>query len=386
MRRRFWQLAMLITIGLSSLFGYILANSVSLYIQNNRYKQWAQSLKLPDSQAQKLDQELRTRVDVYIREIEKTFLLDGMIISRDITGSPIDVCDSLLFSSLYFTALKKLGYNVEAERIWQAINKSNDKGQWFRHPQCREATSRDMLLGLLLAFTQKDDIKAALSKTIDFVVNNNGFISNGRFDVSYLTPGVAEYLRILAEANGLDYDQINALPYSFSTSEFSALGAPPGYSAHLIGLETFLEMELRSKPELAHLVEFRNSIMLIDAISKFTGISPERARISWVMEQIYEADSDNLFFKFMRLKAADALTNESRHLLMAELLAMPQFPASRLPENCDRSADYLWQRSSVEYYKKSDFCSYTFNGLDFVWMTALLLDGMGSVRGDNIAH
>ena len=28
---------------------------------------------------------------------------------------------------------------------------------------------------------------------------------------------------------------------------------------------------------------------------------------------------------------------------------MPQFPEGRLPANCDRRADYMWQRSSREY-------------------------------------
>jgi hypothetical protein len=70
----------------------------------------------------------------------------------------------------------------------------------------------------------------------------------------------------------------------------------------------------------------------------------------------------------------NAMNSNLAHKMLEDLLAMPQFPVDQLPTNCDRKADYLWQRKSEEYQPRSSNCHITYNGTDFLWMTALLLE------------
>ncbi len=85
--------------------------------------------------------------------------------------------------------------------------------------------------------------------------------------------------------------------------------------------------------------------------------------------------NDGLFNRFLRLKSAGALNKASRYKLMLSLANMKkQFPDNRLPMNCDRKADYLWQRNIEESFEFSEECDKSFNGTDFLWMAALLTD------------
>src|SRR5262245_20499815 len=53
-------------------------------------------------------QELHRRIGVYIKLLEDSYLEDGMVVNRLNDGSSADRCDSLLFSPLYYVALRKL--------------------------------------------------------------------------------------------------------------------------------------------------------------------------------------------------------------------------------------------------------------------------------------
>jgi HrpA-like RNA helicase len=53
---------------------------------------------------------------------------------------------------------------------------------------------------------------------------------------------------------------------------------------------------------------------------------------------------------------------------------MTQFPVARLPESCDRRADYLWQRAGREYRPAKGNCLRRFNGADYLWMAGLLIE------------
>ena len=300
-----------------------------------------------------------------------------MVVNRYLDGTPKDICDSLLFTSLYFISLKKLGYLNKAEQVWFNIEASQTKGKWLRHPDCPATpTSRDMILGVLAAFTQEvPNMRSHLVHTLQFVRKNRGFIANGRPDISFLAPGVAEFFRIYANALQISPGSrpLN-IQLAFPTSEFSTLLADPGYRTHLIALQSWIELELREKAHYREHLGHRQALAALKPLTKITGIDPRPQRISWITQTIYGENRDNLFFKYLRLKSAGALTRSVRSKLISDLLAMPQFPSDRLPEDCDRKADYLWQRASDEYHKASPTCRVSFNGVDFLWMAALLLD------------
>ena len=92
---------------------------------------------------QTLMNEAVRRVLLYERLIQKNHLYMGMVVNRDHYGIHRSECDSLLFSSLRFVALKKLGIEDEAWLAWESIKEANDQGKWHRHPKCRRrSTSR----------------------------------------------------------------------------------------------------------------------------------------------------------------------------------------------------------------------------------------------------
>ena len=120
-------------------------------------------------------------------------------------------------------------------------------------------------------------------------------------------------------------------------------------------------------PEL----EIRSLSGLMDQISPAGGSTFAAQRRAFAAGELYRLDPENLFFEYLYLKTAGALTYASKARLLTRLLAMPQYPVERLPQDCDRQADYLWQRSSAEYTGKKT-CKESFHGVDFLWMAALL--------------
>lgn len=316
----------------------------------------------------------------YDRLIEADMLEEGMVVNRGHDGAARDFCDSLLFSSLRYVALNKLGLTSRAQRAWQAIKQSRDGGQWFRHPRCAgKGTSRDMMLGVLAAFSQDpEQRRQLLMEILDYVERNNGFIGSGRIDVSYLLPGVADFLRIYAQGDRIvDYTFPINVRHSFSTMEFSAMYPPSGYRSHLVALSLWLEIELEQHPRYGRYVNGDRSAIakMAPMINPFSLNDVKSQRYLWSARQLFVSDPKNLFFKYLWLRSAKALNKYTKRNLMAELLSGSQpFPVDRLPANCDRKADYLWQRHSWEYEPVSSQCDHIFSGVDFLWMAALLLE------------
>ncbi|SMF36435.1 hypothetical protein SAMN06296036_11133 [Pseudobacteriovorax antillogorgiicola] len=310
----------------------------------------------------------------YEEEIQKKNLSMGMVVNHDDHYNRILAeCDSLLFSSLRYVALKKMGLHGEANDAWQAILKANDHGKWHRHPKCkRRWTSRDMIVGLLAALSQRpEDSRLYLQDLMSYVDKTGGYIGSGPFYVSKLSPGLAEIIRHLARREGI---ADSALPpdikYGFSTIEFDTFTAGRGYTSHLNALVIWLEMELRAKKSLN---KVRSVTELLDQLlNPFKSHSIEDQRLMWVSHKLVDLDERNLFFRWLQLRSAGALTEKSKAQMLEELLSMDQFPADRLPQNCDRKADYLWQRDSIEYTPHSGECTETFSGVDFLWMVSLL--------------
>jgi len=316
------------------------------------------------------------RVDLYEKYVEAGFLLDGMAVHRNSFGEPIHQCDSLLFSSLRFTALHKLGYHAKAEQAWEAIQKSQEKGQWFRHPSCKKSTSRDMLLGLLVALGQSPaNSSHHLVQLVDYINQNSGFFGAGRIDRSFLSPGLAEIIRLQLQKHDLPFSLNHPLfPYSFSTIELAAIAPKQGYRSHLTALSLWLEDDLVRGNGIPDGLRPRSPINRLIRWGEPIFSAKPTVRRQWAAYRLYSSNSENLFFQWLWLKAAGALTVETRNNMLAQLISMPQFPATHPPRDCDRKADYLWQRAASEYHTKNDVCTQSFNGIDFIWMAALLLE------------
>jgi hypothetical protein len=161
----------------------------------------------------------------------------------------------------------------------------------------------------------------------------------------------------------------------FSTLEVDAWMAQPGYTAHLNALTLWIELELTDHQPRSAL---RSISELIDTAFGPLGTPKiNDQRWVWAGHQLARLDRSNLFFEYMELRSAGALTWKTQALLLQKLLDMPQFPDDRLPRNCDRRADYLWQRHSVEYVPRPKAgCVETFHGVDFLWMVALLTENL----------
>jgi hypothetical protein len=106
-----------------------------------------------------------------------------MLVNRHSDGRPASECDSLLFSSLRYTALIKLGWRDKANAAWRGIQNAYQNGRWVRHPKCRrKSTSRDMIVGLLVAMTQSPPAEVRrLQQLFDIVGETGGSIDDGPF-------------------------------------------------------------------------------------------------------------------------------------------------------------------------------------------------------------
>lgn len=298
----------------------------------------------------------------YYEMQENYHLSYGLIVNRDHLGQITSECDSLLFSSLRYVALKKIGLHSEAKKAWSFIEKSKDtNGQSFvRHPLCRHSTSRDMMIGIIAALIYKpNNSEIHLNQLIRFIENNYGFFHIGRPDVSFTSPGIGFLMRKLGDLYSLPSNKIPlVIRKGFKTNSLDVLFSPVGYRLHLIGLTLWLEMEIQNRKN-----QSKGRI-------KRELYSGELKELS---KKIYVKDPYNLFFKFLYLKSHGKLSKESLASLLSNLIHMPQFPEARLPKDCDRKADYLWQRQSKEYFVKKSTCHETYSGVDFQLLTAIIL-------------
>ncbi len=338
----------------------------------------SETLRLSQQAQEQLGRELaiqaRERAWLYERLIEARHLESGMVVERAHDGRALSQCDSLLFSSLRFVALKKLGWQDRADKAWHAIERSYQGGRWIRHPQCAfKTTSRDMIIGLLSALVLKPPgYQSQLVKLLDIIEATDGSVDPGPFYVSRLSPGIAEILRLLSLEAGLAPETLPAeVRVGFSTLEWDSWWGSPGYTSHLNAMALWLERELWHQ---------RYAFRSLGAPWREGRAQPQdaermRQRFAVLSQALVKVDPENLFFQYLAAVSAQGrLTAAARLELLQKLLAMPQFPAQTLPRNCDRGADYLWQRSSLEYRAVSSLCTEEFTGVDFLWMVALLTD------------
>ena len=325
----------------------------------------------------RLKREARTKAALYEQLIEASMLSEGMVVHRDQRGRERGVCDSLLFSSLRFRSLQNLGMEKEANAAWDAIDASRNAGHWWRHPYCRDRSlSRDMLMGVMMSLqTAPTHGREALVELLTEIDQRGGSFSDGPFFVSYLSPGPAGLLRHLAATKKIPFSEWPwVLKQSFSSIEFDALFLQPGYQSHLAALGIWLEFEM-SRDQGGF--NPRSALGQVERL--WTGASPDREttidreRLVWVTSLLVEQNPNNLFFDYLHALVAGEFNDEKRVALLTDLLNMQQFPADRLPKDCDRSADYIWQRRAEEYVPESSKCNETYSGVDFLWMAGLLV-------------
>ncbi|MFW7379931.1 MAG: hypothetical protein ACOH5I_14050 [Oligoflexus sp.] len=322
--------------------------------------------------------QVRERAALYDYLLRQDHLVDGMVVNRNMLGQVTSVCDSLLFSSLRFVGLKKLGHQEQANEAWRAIERSQRSGHWQRHPRCAaQSTSRDMIVGVLAALTQKpQNHRLHLSNLMSFVERNKGFISHGPFHVSLLTPGLAEIIRVMVKEEKLAAKGLPAnIQYGFSTLEFDTIMSARGYTSHLNALVIWIELEmLRSYMTEDAKRSFRSLASLLHPLTdSLLSSSIKEQRLQWLTQRLARLDQENVFFRYLQLKAAGALTPKAELNILEQILTMKQFPPNRLPTTCERKADYLWQRDSIEYQARDyESCHEIFSGVDFIWMAALL--------------
>lgn len=324
------------------------------------------------------------RVLIYRDHIMRDFLVDDMVVNRQNGDQISDLCDSLLFSSLLYVAWRKMGLEAESNVLFHGIKSAEKNGRWWRHPRCDHRLSRDMVIGILAMMSQRPvEGDAILSRFLRFVAKNNGYVGDGPFYVSYLSPGLAELSRNTAVLNGIRPSTIPRFFYQgYSTLELDTLWPTRGYQAHLAALVIWLEMELTNS--LAKAATAQQSVFLMRNLPEeinpfFTAITNTNvlsSRHQWLTYRLLKTDKKNLFFRYLHFRASHALTIPTRLILLRELLDMKQFPEQRPPDSCDRKADYMWQRDSREgdIKQESGACQYRFNGVDFIWLTALLLE------------
>jgi hypothetical protein len=363
-------------LGALALFSQLVSNSRFLARSNAALRDWADSKKeLTQADKVALVEEVTRRAVLYDDKIQKTSLLDGMLVNRSLNGDADDECDSLLFSSLRYVGLHKLGLERRAANAWKSIAASRDQNQWIRHPRCRRSPSRDMLLGVLIALSQRPDgFFQHTNLLLERVAKHDGHFADGPVYLTYVTPGVAKLMRLVALSNSVtERDLPDVVRDGHSTSELTFYGLRPGYQAHLIALSVWLEMELNDVV-LSHDEKFSFTDIFQHMVAPFSGRNIVTQATDWDTAKLVELDPENMFFRYLRLKAAGALTDAVRYQLLGELLAMSQFPPDRLPLDCDRRADYVWQRAWRETKTTAQVCSKQFNGADFLWMAGLIID------------
>lgn len=325
----------------------------------------------------RLKREVRTRAALYEQLIQANMLSEGMVIYRDHRGRERGLCDSLLFSALRFRALQNLGMKTEANTAWKAIDASRDGGFWWRHPYCRNRSlSRDMLMGVMMTLdTAPSGSREALVELLKEIDERGGSFSDGPFFVSYLSPGPAGLLRHLASSKKIPSSQWPwVLKNSFSSIEFDALFLQPGYQSHLAALGIWLEFEMsKSEGGFNPRSALGEVERLITGAPSGTETTIDRERLLWISSLLLEQNPSNLFFDYLHALVSDTLTDGKRVALLSDLLNMKQFPTDRLPRDCDRSADYLWQRRVEEYVPERDDCHETYAAVDFLWMAGLLI-------------
>ncbi|MGE0172196.1 MAG: hypothetical protein AB7T49_05400 [Oligoflexales bacterium] len=362
-------LAMLALLGIDFAHHYIESTNVELEDRYERLSYLLLLLKEPKrDEISVIEQKVRDKALLYDHFIQEKHLWNGMVVNRDNVGKAMDTCDSLLFSSLRYVALSKLGLAEEAAGAWQQILGSSDQGRWFRHPKCKnKEISRDMMVGLAAALSVKPEgWDLELQKLIAYANDNEGYFSPKRNNVSYMSPELVSIFSMLSKEPPVS---LAALP-GFTTQEWEIAFSGDGYENHLIAMKVWLQMEL-AEHNKRKLTSFIGRLIFFD--DELTH-KAEQNRLKWVTENLFQKNPDNVFFQYLFFRSQNLLTNRIRSNLLLKLDDERLFPDDRLPADCDRKADYLWQRRSEEYSLRRKKCYRQFAGVDYLWMASLLLD------------
>lgn len=358
----------------------IVSNSRQIFFARHIVKDWSRAQKsYSPSQRVVIIAEARRRSALYETQIQARHLVNGMVVNRNLDGVATSVCDSLLFSGIRYVALKKLGFHLSAANAWDAIvaSREND-GRFLRHPLCKNPMSRDMFIGVLIALTQSPpESETILRDTINRLATNVGFFDDGPLYLSYLTPGLTEAVRKLSIAHGLTWPgRSHLIDYGFSTVELNSMYLDDDFRAHLVALVAWLEGESKELYQRRGMVTDHKSptFEVSKALTGFTMAPIYEQRLGWVATKLLNLNGKNLFYRLLYLDSNGGLTETTALTMLEELLTMRQFPSGHLPMNCDRGADYLWQRQAAEYAADSVNCSEEYAGVDFLWMAALLLE------------
>jgi hypothetical protein len=231
-----------------------------------------------------------------------------------------------------------------------------------------------MIMGVMVALSADpvggDTVFRSMLAEID---RNGGFVGDGPFYVSWLSPGVAGLLRMEAERRGVPYGEWPwILKQSFSSIEYDAMFLGEGYVSHLAGLGLWLEMNHMKSGAMM------NPRSLLGRLERFVSggadldTTLDKQRREWISGRLRSLSGSNLFFEWLDESASGVLTPQAESRLLSHLLSMPQFPANRLPMDCDRDADYIWQRREGESLPVVRRCGETWSGVDFLWMAAVL--------------
>lgn len=240
------------------------------------------------------------------------------------------------------------------------------------------------MVGILVALSQSPSgAREIIGESIQRIADNDGYFDDGPAYLSYLTPGLLEAFRKLGQAHGLHADEVPGLfSLGFSTVEFNGLYLEGGFRSHLVALMVWLELETRGLYRQRGMVASHKS-PTFEVSRALAALTRERIfdqRLEWVSQQLLESNKDNLFFRLLYLDASGSLTEAAALRLLKDLLAMPQFPRGALPMDCDRPADYLWQRDASEYGAGPVQCKVEYAGVDFLWLSAILLNKIETLQ------
>jgi hypothetical protein len=338
-----------------------------------------------DTMLIQLRREAFTRSVLYERLIERDMLSDGMVIHRGPAGEVLGLCDSLLFSNLRYFALKKMGLHDEARAAWKAILESRQSGQWLRHPKCLKSISRDMIMGVLVGLSANpeggDIVFEEMLAEID---RQQGFVGDGPFYVSWLSPGIAGLLRAEAERRNVPFEKWPwIVKQSFSSIEYDAMFLAHGYVSHLAALGLNLELSAIENNRKFNPRSFLGEVESWIKNQSPNNMKTDRQRRQWIATHLRTLSHSNLYFDWLEQKTFGQLNPANEKQLLERLLSMSQFPIDSLPQDCDRDADYLWQRRDEDAFVQTSECKYRWNGVDFIWMAAMLGAGKDGKNHEN---
>lgn len=258
-------------------------------------------------------------------------------------------CDGLLFNSLAAVS----GFPVDPMKA-----EENLSGKWQRHPamDCyieqqeiygsKSEISRDMIRGLEVYLLKQKDL-AALERIKKYGEEHDWVMGKGVLSRTYFTPVMRWQLEAL-----IDHLTPNVFVTYSEDPEGNSVFTKPGFEGHL------------------HVLKIMLNGMMYGAISEVE---------LFILRQYVLDNPSNALFQALYHKYKDGDQTEAISILFDDSL----FPDSRLPQDSDRYAHYLWQRDIGDDWKPCNDndperkCeNITHAGVDFLFAAAV---AMGSL-------